>query len=96
MLNHNRLWSRSAVWGTALLLGAAATQLSAAGFNDDRTVVTFSNPVEIGNQALGAGTYVFKTLGDDRNIVEVMNGDGTHLVALVNTIPITLKTSVTR
>jgi len=89
MLNHNRLWSRSAVWGTALLLGAAATQLSAAGFNDDRTVVTFSNPVEIGNQALGAGTYVFKTLGDDRNIVEVMNGDGTHLVALVNTIPIT-------
>jgi hypothetical protein len=90
MLKQTRFWSIPAVLGAALLAASAVPQLGAAGFNDDMTKVTFSGPVEIGNIALGAGTYVFKTMSGnaDRNIVEVMDQDNMHLLALVNAIPI--------
>jgi hypothetical protein len=89
MLNRTRLWTLPAVLGAVFLVATAVPQLSAAGFNDDMTKVTFSGPVEIGNHALDAGTYVFKTLSDDRNIVEVMDQDNMHLITTVNAIPIT-------
>jgi len=89
MLNQFRFWSIPAVMGAALLAATAVPQLSAAGFNDDMTTVTFSGPVEIGHIALGAGTYVFKTVTDDRNIVEVMDQNDMHLIAMLNTIPVT-------
>jgi hypothetical protein len=89
MLNHTRLWTLPVVLGAVFLVATATPQLSAAGFNDDMTKVTFSAPVEIGNHALDAGTYVFKTFSDDRNLVEVMDQDNSHLIAIVNTIPIT-------
>jgi len=88
-LNQFRFWSIPAVLGAALLAATAVPQLSAADFNDDMTKVTFSGPVEIGHISLGAGTYVFKTLGDDRNVVEVMDQDNSHLITLLNAIPIT-------
>ncbi len=89
MLNHTRLWTLPAVLGAALLAATAVPQISAAGFNDDMTRVTFSGPVDIGNHSLAAGTYVFKTLDDDRNMVEVFNQDDRHLVTILRTIPIT-------
>jgi hypothetical protein len=89
MLNHTRLWTLPAVLGAAFLVAAAVPQLRASGYNDDMTKVTFSAPVEIGDHALNAGTYVFKTLSDDRNIVEVMDQDNSHLVTMLNAIPIT-------
>jgi hypothetical protein len=89
MLNRTRFWTVSAFLGAVFLVAAAVPQLTAAGFNDDMTTVTFSGPVDIGNHALGAGTYVFKTLSDDRNVVEVFNQDQSHLVTMLNTIPIT-------
>jgi len=89
MLNHTRLWTLPAVLGAVFLVATAIPQLSAAGFNNDMTTVTFSGPVEIGHTTLDAGTYVFKTLTDDRNIVEVMDQSNSHLITLLNAIPIT-------
>ncbi len=86
MSDRARIFSLSAV--ATLLAAAAVTPLSASGFNDNQTTITFSAPVQIENKALPAGTYVFKTLNNDRNVVEVMNQDETHLVALLTTIPI--------
>jgi len=67
---------------------AAVPALQAGGLNNNRSQITFSAPVEISGHVLPAGTYVFKTLSDDRNIVVVMNGDENHLVGLFNTIGI--------
>src|SRR5579862_4740084 len=69
------------------LLAAAVPRLRASEF-DKKTILTFSAPVEVSGEALPAGTYVFKTLEDNRNIVMVMNSDENHLYALLNTIPI--------
>ena len=73
-----------------MLAATAIPQLRADGFNDDMTTVTFSGPVEIGHIALGAGTYVFKTLSGsvDRNLVEVMDQNNMHLIALLNSVPV--------
>ncbi len=48
--------------------------------SDEKTVFTFSGPVEIPGQVLPAGTYVFKLAdsSSDRNIVQVFS-DGTFL-----------------
>ena len=67
--------------GAVLLTVAAVPQLKAGDF-DKATVVTFSNPVEISSEVLPAGTYMFKTLPDDRSVVEVTNQDQNHLVGL--------------
>jgi len=88
-LNHTRLFTLPVLLGAAFLAATAVPQLGAAGFNNDMTTVTFSGPVEIGNHTLDAGTYVFKTLTDDRNVVEVMDQNNSHLVTLLNAIPIT-------
>lgn len=90
MLKHARLWSIPAVLGAALLAATAVPQLRASGYNDDITKVTFSGPVDIGHIALGAGSYVFKTLSgnSDPSIVEVMDQNNQHLIALVHSVPI--------
>jgi hypothetical protein len=48
---------------------------------DQKTIFTFSSPVEIPGQVLQAGTYVFKLADSqsDRDIVQVLNKDETHL-----------------
>lgn len=54
-----------------------------------RTVVTFTQPVEIPGQVLPAGTYtieLFESLGN-RNIVRIFNADRTKLIATVLAIP---------
>jgi hypothetical protein len=54
--------------------------------SNQKTIVTFSNRVEIpGGKVLPAGRYVFKLLdsASDRNIVQIFNEDGTHLYATI-------------
>jgi len=72
-------------------IGAVAMMLPRAKANewDQRTVVTFSGPVEMPGQVLGAGTYVFKLagIGSDRNIVQVFNKDGTRLYGTFVALP---------
>lgn len=67
-----------------------------SGVNADtwnkKTIVTFSQPVEIpgvGAQILPAGTYVFKLLdsASDRNIVQIFNQKQTHVYATILAIP---------
>ncbi len=50
-----------------------------------KTVMTFSQPVEIPGQILPAGTYTFKLVNSlsDRHIVQIFNADGSHIIATV-------------
>jgi hypothetical protein len=56
---------------------------------NQKTVFTFSGPVEIPGQVLPAGTYVFKVLDSmsDRHIVQIFNKDETVIYATVLAIP---------
>lgn len=56
---------------------------------DQKTIFTFSGPVEIPGQALPAGTYVFKLAdsSSDRNIVQVFNRDESRLYGTFLAIP---------
>ena len=73
--------------------GAALCALVGPGARGDdwnnKTVVTFGEPVEIPGQVLLAGTYVFKLADSiaDRHIVEVWNADQTELITRLSTIP---------
>jgi hypothetical protein len=55
---------------------------------DQKTVFTFSGPIEVPGQVLDAGTYVFKVLdsASDRNIVQVFSDDETHLYGTFLTV----------
>jgi len=59
---------------------------------NQKTVVTFSGPVEVpgvGAQTLPAGTYVFKILDSqsNRHIVQIFNQDETHVFTTILAIP---------
>jgi hypothetical protein len=78
-----------ALLGAMLLPGARADDWN------QKTVMTFSGPVEIpgvhlkGWGVLPAGTYVFKLLdsSSDRNIVQIFNQDETIIYATILAIP---------
>jgi len=50
-----------------------------------KTIMTFSQPVEIPGQILPAGTYTFVLLDSpsDRHIVQIFNADGSQIIATV-------------
>src|SRR6266481_6784362 len=56
--------------------------------SDEKTIFTFSGPVEIPGQVLPAGTYVFKLAdsSSDRNTVQVFSKDEKHLYGTFLTI----------
>jgi hypothetical protein len=72
-----------------LALAVATPQPAKADEWNQKTIVTFSGPVEIPGQVLPAGTYVFKLADSmsDRNIVEVFNKDENHLYGIFLAIP---------
>lgn len=76
---------------TALAFSASAKAPNAKADDwDKKTVVTFSQPVEIpGGIVLPAGTYVFKLLNSlsNRHIVQVFNEDQTRVFATILSIP---------
>lgn len=78
----------------ALITGAFAlvaifVPSAAADSRDKRTVLTFSEPVEIPGKVLPAGTYVFKLLDStsSRNIVQIFNKDEDQLHATILALP---------
>jgi hypothetical protein len=56
---------------------------------DKKTVVTFSDSVEIPGQVLPAGTYVFKLADSptNRHIVQIWNADENEILATILTVP---------
>jgi hypothetical protein len=74
------------------VLCALATLNAKADEWNRKTVITFSEPVEVpgvGAQVLPAGTYVFKILDSfsDRHIVQIFNQDETHVYTTILAIP---------
>jgi hypothetical protein len=62
---------------------------AAADESDQKTMFTFSGPVEIPGQVLQAGTYEFKVAASesDRDVVQVFSKDEKHLYGTFLTIP---------
>jgi len=67
------------------LFGTLITPNVRADEQNKKTVMTFSQPIEIPGQILPAGTYTFKLLDSlsDRHIVQIWDADGTHLITTV-------------
>jgi len=67
------------------LFGAVVTPNVRADQENKKTVMTFSQPIEIPGQILPAGTYTFKLLDSqsDRHIVQIWDADGSHLITTV-------------
>ena len=67
------------------LLGATAAPGARADEWNKKTVMTFSQAVEIPGQVLPAGTYTFVLLDSpsDRHIVQIFNADGTQIIATI-------------
>jgi LPXTG-motif cell wall-anchored protein len=67
------------------LLGATLAPGARADEWNKKTVMTFSQPVEIPGQILPAGTYTFVLLDSpsDRHIVQIFDADGTHIITTV-------------
>jgi hypothetical protein len=68
-----------------IVLGAAVLPSAQADTWSKKTVVTFSQPVEIPGKILPAGTYTFQLLDSpsDRHIVQVFNADGSQIIATI-------------
>jgi LPXTG-motif cell wall-anchored protein len=73
---------------TISLIGLVAVSSARADEWDKKTVLTFTQPVEIPGRVLPAGTYTFKLadLMGDRHVVQIFNADGSQIVATVITI----------
>ena len=84
----NQMKTRAMLFVGLGLLGGIVQRAAADDF-DQKTVFTFSGPVEIPGQVLSAGTYVFKLAdsSSDRNIVQVFNKDETNLYGTFLAIP---------
>ena len=67
------------------LLGATVLPSARADEWNKKTVVTFSQAVEVPGKVLPAGTYTFVLLDStsDRHIVQIFNADGTHIIATI-------------
>jgi hypothetical protein len=71
-----------------LLYGSFVIPCQADEWNE-KTIVTFSEPVEVPGAVLPPGKYVFKLADSqaDRHIVQIMNAEENHIYATVLAIP---------
>src|SRR5580693_10695648 len=83
----NRTKAKAIVFALGVLFGMVVR--ANADTWDQKTIFTFSGPVEIPGQVLDAGTYVFKLAdsGSDRNIVQVFNKNENSLYGTFLTVP---------
>ena len=74
--------------GAALLMVCGLGSRSAqADMMDHETIFTFSSAVRIPGAVLAPGTYDFKRLGTNPNILQIFDKDNMHLVATVQMLP---------
>lgn len=73
---------------SAVVIGIMLPQAKADNFNE-KTIFTFSGPVEVPGKVLLPGTYVFKLLDSqvDRNIVQVFDKNEKHLIGTFLAVP---------
>ena len=69
----------------ATLLSVTVLPGANADTYNKKTVITFSQDVEVPGKILPAGTYTFRLLDSpaDRHIVQIYDADGTHLITTV-------------
>jgi LPXTG-motif cell wall-anchored protein len=74
--------------GAALAVGFAAIRARADEW-DKKTTLTINQPMQVRDTVLEPGQYVFKLLNSDsdRHIVQIFNGDQSHLIDTVLAIP---------
>lgn len=74
---------------SVLAIGLFLLPKANAGQWNKKTKVTFSQPVEIPNQILPAGTYIIRLVDSDsnRSIVRIFNEDETEVLATILAIP---------
>jgi LPXTG-motif cell wall-anchored protein len=74
--------------GITLAVGALAWHAQADQWNK-KTILTVSTPVQVRDTLLEPGQYVLKLLDSqsDRHIVQIFNGDQTHIISTVLAIP---------
>src|ERR1017187_9209503 len=67
------------------VLGALLAPQAGADEWNKKTVITFSQPVEIPGQILPAGTYTIKLvdLASERHVVQFLDADGIKVIATV-------------
>ena len=90
-----KLFKATTMVGCLALMGAVLTPKAMADEWNNKTVITFSGPVEIpgvhltGFGTLPAGTYVFKLLdsASDRHIVQIFSEDMKTVYATILAIP---------
>ena len=84
----NKTSTKVMLFAGLTLLGGIASRAQADEW-DQRTIFTFSGPVEIPGQVLPAGTYVFKLADStsNRNIVQVFSKNEKHLYGTFLAIP---------
>jgi LPXTG-motif cell wall-anchored protein len=72
----------------SLLVGLFLNPTRADQWNK-KTILTFSQPIEVPGKVLPAGTYTFKTLDSMsyRHIVQIWNEDGSQLITTILAIP---------
>jgi hypothetical protein len=60
-----------------------------ASVADQKTIVTFNQPVDIPGKVLTPGTYVFKVLdlAGSRNVIQVLDKNETHVIATFIALP---------
>src|SRR5271170_4616151 len=71
------------------LLGAALAPTAQADQWNKRTILMVNEPVQVPTRILSPGKYVMKLLDSqsDRHIVQIFNGDETHLLATILALP---------
>jgi hypothetical protein len=67
------------------MLGATVLPSAHADTWNKKTIVTFSQDVEVPGKILPAGTYTFQLLdsSSDRHIVQIFNADGSQIIATI-------------
>ena len=93
MFKANLIWKRLRSIAIGMMCAATIVVVlspyATADTWNDKTILTFSSPVEIPGKVLPAGTYVFKLMDSpsDRNIVQIFNQDESHVYATILAVP---------
>src|SRR4249920_1119491 len=82
--------TKTRVLSCCVALVAAALPAARADQFDRKTTMTFSESIQIPNQILDPGTYVFKLVDwkkSDKHIVQILSPDEKHVVTTIVAIP---------